>query len=117
MSLNPIQFGKDVIDQFGRYLLTTFNLADLRLPCSSLNHQEAESPSQLSRSRGELSSLATHWRTAGVPLPRRRSESMGCRSRAQGSRQGASTEPRPKNERRRSLDERQDPSQGGQHRP
>ncbi len=31
MSLNPIQFGNDVIDQFGRYLLTTFPIADERL--------------------------------------------------------------------------------------
>ncbi len=31
MSLNPVQFGKDVIDQFGRYLLTTFPIADERL--------------------------------------------------------------------------------------
>ncbi|MCK6580970.1 MAG: DEAD/DEAH box helicase [Anaerolineae bacterium] len=31
MSLNPVQFGKDVIDQFGRYLLTTFPIADDRL--------------------------------------------------------------------------------------
>lgn len=31
MSLNPIQFGKDVIDQYGRYLLTTFGLADPEL--------------------------------------------------------------------------------------
>ncbi|OAG26720.1 DEAD/DEAH box helicase [Thermodesulfatator autotrophicus] len=28
MPLNPVQFGKDVIDQFGRYLLTTFPVAD-----------------------------------------------------------------------------------------
>ena len=28
MPLNPIQFGKDVIDQYGRYLRTTFRLAD-----------------------------------------------------------------------------------------
>ncbi len=31
MSLNPIQFGKHVIDQFGRYLLTTYPIADARL--------------------------------------------------------------------------------------
>jgi len=31
MPLNPVQFGKDVIDQFGRYLLTTFPVADPRL--------------------------------------------------------------------------------------
>ena len=31
MPLNPVQFGKDVVDQFGRYLLTTFPVADLRL--------------------------------------------------------------------------------------
>lgn len=31
MSLNPVQFGKDVIDQFGRYLMTTFPVADERL--------------------------------------------------------------------------------------
>jgi len=31
MSLNPVQFGKDVIDQFGRYLQTTFPVADERL--------------------------------------------------------------------------------------
>ncbi|MCD6449624.1 MAG: DEAD/DEAH box helicase, partial [Thermotogaceae bacterium] len=31
MPLNPVQFGKDVIDQFGRYLLTTFPIADPRL--------------------------------------------------------------------------------------
>jgi ATP-dependent helicase YprA (DUF1998 family) len=31
MSLNPIQFGKDVIDQYGRYLRTTFRLADPEL--------------------------------------------------------------------------------------
>lgn len=28
MSLNPIQFGTQVVDQFGRYLLTTFPIAD-----------------------------------------------------------------------------------------
>ncbi|MFH1532056.1 MAG: DEAD/DEAH box helicase [Pseudomonadota bacterium] len=28
MSLNPVQFGSEVIDQFGRYLLTTFPIAD-----------------------------------------------------------------------------------------
>ncbi len=27
MPLNPVQFGKNVIDQFGRYLLTTFPVA------------------------------------------------------------------------------------------
>lgn len=31
MSLNPVQFGKEVIDQFGRYLLTTFPIADERI--------------------------------------------------------------------------------------
>ncbi|GAB4435397.1 MAG: DEAD/DEAH box helicase [Anaerolineae bacterium] len=31
MSLNPVQFGKQVIDQFGRYLRTTFPMADPRL--------------------------------------------------------------------------------------
>ena len=31
MSLNPVQFGKDVIDQFGRYLMTSFPVADDRL--------------------------------------------------------------------------------------
>ena len=31
MTLNPIQFGKDVVDQYGRYLLTTFRLADHEL--------------------------------------------------------------------------------------
>lgn len=31
MSLNPIQFGKDVIDQYGRYLQTNFRLADREL--------------------------------------------------------------------------------------
>ncbi|MFL6197817.1 MAG: DEAD/DEAH box helicase [Thermoanaerobaculia bacterium] len=31
MSLNPIQFGRDVLDQYGRYLLTTFRLSDPRL--------------------------------------------------------------------------------------
>ena len=31
MSLNPIQFGKHVVDQFGRYLRTTFPIADERL--------------------------------------------------------------------------------------
>jgi rubrerythrin len=31
MSLNPVQFGKQVIDQFGRYLRTTFPIADPRL--------------------------------------------------------------------------------------
>jgi len=31
MSLNPVQFARDVIDQFGRYLLTTFPVADERL--------------------------------------------------------------------------------------
>ena len=31
MSLNPIQFGKDVIDQYGRYLQTNFRLADTEL--------------------------------------------------------------------------------------
>jgi hypothetical protein len=31
MSLNPVQFGKDVIDQFGRYLQTSFPVADERL--------------------------------------------------------------------------------------
>ena len=28
MSLNPVQFGAEVIDQFGRYLMTTFPIAD-----------------------------------------------------------------------------------------
>ena len=28
MSLNPVQFGTEVIDQFGRYLMTTFPIAD-----------------------------------------------------------------------------------------
>jgi len=28
MSLNPVRFGKDLIDQFGRYLLTSFPVAD-----------------------------------------------------------------------------------------
>lgn len=27
-TLNPVQFGAEVIDQFGRYLLTTFPIAD-----------------------------------------------------------------------------------------
>lgn len=31
MSLNPVQFGTQVIDQFGRYLQTTFAIADRRL--------------------------------------------------------------------------------------
>ncbi len=31
MSLNPIQFGKQVLDQFGRYLITTFPIADENL--------------------------------------------------------------------------------------
>jgi len=31
MSLNPVQFGNEVIDQFGRYLLTTFPIADERM--------------------------------------------------------------------------------------
>ena len=31
MSLNPIQTGKEVIDQFGRYLLTTFPIAQPEL--------------------------------------------------------------------------------------
>jgi hypothetical protein len=31
MSLNPVQFGKDVIDQYGRYLRTTFPITDPRL--------------------------------------------------------------------------------------
>lgn len=31
MSLNPIQFGEDVIDQFTRYLLTYFPIADTRI--------------------------------------------------------------------------------------
>lgn len=31
MSLNPVQFGKTVIDQFGRCLRTTFPIADERL--------------------------------------------------------------------------------------
>ncbi len=39
-----------------------------RLPVLRLGHQEAENLSQLSGSRGEESSLATRWRTAGVPL-------------------------------------------------
>ena len=29
--LNPVQFGRDVIDQFGRYLLTSFPIADERM--------------------------------------------------------------------------------------
>lgn len=28
MSLNPVQFGTEVIDQFGRYLMTNFPIAD-----------------------------------------------------------------------------------------
>lgn len=31
MSLNPVQFGTEVIDQFGRWLLTTFPIADRNL--------------------------------------------------------------------------------------
>ncbi|NOQ23641.1 MAG: hypothetical protein GQ565_13470, partial [Candidatus Aegiribacteria sp.] len=28
MSLNPVQFGKEVIDQYARHLLTAFSFAD-----------------------------------------------------------------------------------------
>ena len=28
MSLNPVHFGKNVVDQFGRYILSTFPVAD-----------------------------------------------------------------------------------------
>jgi len=28
MGINPVKFGKDVIDQFGRYLRNTFPIAD-----------------------------------------------------------------------------------------
>lgn len=31
MSLNPVQFGTEVVDQFGRYLMTTFPIADPRM--------------------------------------------------------------------------------------
>jgi len=31
MSLNPVQFGTQVIDQFGRYLLSQFPIAGLKL--------------------------------------------------------------------------------------
>ncbi|MFO8074056.1 MAG: hypothetical protein R6V85_19530 [Polyangia bacterium] len=31
MSLNPVQFGTEVVDRFGRYLMTTFPIADPRM--------------------------------------------------------------------------------------
>lgn len=47
MSLNPVQFGKTVIDQFGRYLRTTFPIADERLTgqvADALRHRIAGRP-------------------------------------------------------------------------
>ncbi|MBN1888258.1 MAG: DEAD/DEAH box helicase [Thermoflexales bacterium] len=47
MSLNPVQFGKQVIDQFGRYLRTTFPIADERLSAQvadALRHKIAGEP-------------------------------------------------------------------------
>ena len=40
-TLNPVQFGAEVIDQFGRYLLTTLLVADL-----SLERPVCEAPSR-----------------------------------------------------------------------
>ena len=47
MSLNPVQFGKHVVDQFGRYLRTTFPIADERLAGQvgdALQHKIAGEP-------------------------------------------------------------------------
>jgi hypothetical protein len=47
MSLNPVQFGKHVVDQFGRYLRTTFPIADERLAAQvddALRHRVAGQP-------------------------------------------------------------------------
>ena len=33
--LNPVRFGREVIDQFGRYLMTTFPIADFTQPAPS----------------------------------------------------------------------------------
>lgn len=47
MPLNPVRFGTDVINQFGRYLKTTFPLADPDLRAqmeAALRHQVGEEP-------------------------------------------------------------------------
>ncbi|MBW2703779.1 MAG: DEAD/DEAH box helicase [Deltaproteobacteria bacterium] len=38
MSLNPVQFGTEVIDQFGRYLMTTFPIADPQMESQVKSH-------------------------------------------------------------------------------
>ena len=38
MTLNPIQFGTEVIDQFGRYLRTTFPIADQEMEAQVRDH-------------------------------------------------------------------------------
>ena len=38
MSLNPVQFGTEVIDQFGRYLMTTFPIADKAMAAQVREH-------------------------------------------------------------------------------
>ncbi len=38
MSLNPVQFGTEVIDQFGRYLMTTFPIADKSMAAQVKEH-------------------------------------------------------------------------------
>ena len=38
MSLNPVQFGTEVIDQFGRYLMTTFPIADSAMAAQVREH-------------------------------------------------------------------------------
>lgn len=38
MSLNPVQFGAEVIDQFGRYLMTTFPIADQDMEAQVREH-------------------------------------------------------------------------------
>ena len=38
MSLNPVQFGTEVIDQFGRYLMTTFPIADPTMESQVKSH-------------------------------------------------------------------------------
>ena len=47
MSLNPVQFGAEVIDQFGRYLMTTFPIADPGM------EQQTSTRRPISRTAGE----------------------------------------------------------------
>lgn len=42
MSLNPVQFGTHVVDQFGRYLMTTFPIADTRIEEQVKHHLRHE---------------------------------------------------------------------------